>query len=74
MSRKKGSAGGWGENVDNLGITLEENIIWGIVKRRYGFENPEVVAGCSRYARREKDGDKLYISYILIGKSKKVLD
>lgn len=50
--------------MDNLGITLEENIIWGIVKRRYGFENPEAVAGCGRYVRREKDGDKIiYILY-----------
>ena len=60
--------------MDNLGITLEEYIIWGIVKRRYGFEDPEAVAGCGRYVRREKDGDKLYISYIRIGKSKNVLD
>lgn len=63
MSRKKGSARGWGKNVDNLGITLKK-IFLDIVKWCYGFENPEAVAGCGRYARRETDGDKIiYILY-----------
>lgn len=49
--------------MDNLWITLEK-IFLGIVKRRYGFENLEAVAGCGRYARRETDGDKIiYILY-----------
>lgn len=35
-----------------------------IVKRCYSFEDPEAVAGCGRYVRREKDGDKIiYILY-----------